>query len=407
MDKRKTILIVGGGFGGVRCALDLAKLRLVGNPRVVLLSDKPHFEHIPSLYKVATGCSPLEVCIPLREIFARRKIEVCTETVDGAHLSEKILIGKSGMHYAYDFLVLAVGSETTFFSIPGLDKNAFALKTLTDALRLNWHLTELFEQVRKSQKTVQIVPAAQIVVIGGGYSGVELAGEIAAYARKYIERHGGDSSLITVNLIQASPRILETVPKRVRDRIVRRLNRLHVNINVNRPIGKDDIESDDFFRGAIAPKTLIWTAGISPNALYKRIEGLSFDKQGRVIVDHFLQARGHRNVFVIGDGASTRWSGMAQTALHDGRYVARAILDRLYLRRSSEYRPRKPVSVIPVGYGWAAAVFSWMTLYGFFGWCVREAADLHFFLSILSPLRALRVWRSGLQKVESNKINNM
>ncbi len=407
MDKRKIILIVGGGFGGVRCALDFAKASPAGNPRIVLLSDKPHFEHVPSLYKVATGCSPLEVCIPLREIFARSKIEVCTETVDEARLSEKILIGKSGLRYAYDFLVLAVGSQTTFFGIHGLDKNAFTLKTLTDALRLNWHLTELFEQVRRSQKTDQTVPAAQIVVIGGGYSGVELAGEIAAYARKYMERRRGDSSLITVNLIEASPRILETVPKRVRDRIARRLNRLGVNISANRSISKDDIESDDFFRGAIAPKTLIWTAGISPNALYKKIEGLSFDKHGCVIVDRFLQARGHKNVFVIGDGAGTRWKGMAQTALHDGRYVARAILDRLFLRRLSEYRPHKPISVIPVGYGWAAAIFSWMTFYGFLGWCVREAADLRFFLSILSPLRALRVWRSGLQKVESNNINNM
>lgn len=405
---KKTILIVGGGFGGVRCALDLARANLPEEEaRIVLLSDKPHFEYTPSLYKVATGCSPLEVCIPLREIFSRLPVEVCTETVSAVNLSEKELAGASGLLYRYDFLVLALGSETTFFGIDGLEAAALTFKTLTDALRLNWHLVELFQKVRAVFAIDQTVPASQIVVIGGGYSGVELASAIAEYRESAARRSGFDPSLITINLIEACPRILGTVSKRIAIRIIARLNRLGVNIITDRRITKEDIESADFFPGTVSAKTLIWTAGICPNALYRRIDGFSFDKSGRVIIDRFLQAKGRRDVFVIGDGAATRWSGMAQTALYDGRYVARVIRSLLEGRRPSVYRGSKPVSVIPVGEGWAAAIFPWATLYGFLGWFLREAADLRFFLSVLSPLRALRVWRSGMQKVESNNMNNV
>ncbi|MBI4360077.1 MAG: FAD-dependent oxidoreductase [Candidatus Jacksonbacteria bacterium] len=405
MKKRKTILIVGGGFGGVRCALELARKTRASDCRIILLSDKPHFEYTPSLYKVATGRSPLEVCIPLREIFNRTKVDVCVETVTEVRTSEKQVFGASGLRYSYDFLVLGLGSETDFLGIPGIEQAALKFKTLTDALRLNWHMADLFEKVRSYSPLDQTVPAAQIVVIGGGYTGIELAGAIAVHARDKLRRFGFDSSLIRVNIVEASSRIMPSLPHRVSRSIVCRLNRLGVIITTDRPIKAEDVESSDFFRGAVAEKTLVFTAGTCINKVYKRIEGLVFDKRGRVVVDRFLRARGLRDVFVIGDAAAVRWSGMAQTALYDGRYTARVIAASLSRRRKNAYRPAKPASITPVGHGWAAAVFSRVIVYGFLGFFVRELADLRFFLSILPASRAISVWRSA-RKVDINNNDN-
>lgn len=224
----KNIIIVGGGFGGIRAALDLARAKLPG-VKVVLVSDKPHFEYQPALYRVMTGKSPLEVCVPLQEIFDGTGVSVVRDTILGVNLRERTLMGSSGSRYQFDFLVLALGSEAVFFGIPGLKEFSLGFKSIAEALRLKKHLHEIFESCKKGSPDEKVC-AAHILVIGAGASGVEAAGELAAYSRELAKKHDLDPGLVAICLIEAAPRILPAAAESVASEVHDRLRALDVNI---------------------------------------------------------------------------------------------------------------------------------------------------------------------------------
>ena len=158
-------------------------------------------------------------------------------------------------------------------------------------------------------------------------------------------------------------------------------------------------------RGAsFKTKTVIWTAGVKPNSFYQKINGFQFDKNGRVLVDEHLQARGLENIFIIGDAASTLYAGMAQTAIADGQQAAKNIIHLIKNQPMKKYRPRKPYHSIPVGPGWAATLLDSTAIYGYPGWLLRRAADLRYFLSILPLKKAILAFRSGKTLCESCEV---
>ena len=142
-------------------------------------------------------------------------------------------------------------------------------------------------------------------------------------------------------------------------------------------------------------KTVIWAAGVKGNHLFLEIKGLDCNKQGRVLVNQYLQPDKFENVFILGDGADTDYSGMAQTAIYDGRYVAKNILKKLGNKTILPYQVRKPFYVISLGSNWVAASIGNLKVYGKIGWWLRRLADLRFFLSILPFKNAILAWREG------------
>jgi NADH dehydrogenase len=267
-----------------------------------------------------------------------------------------------------------LGSETNYFNIPGLEKLSFGFKTINEALFLKQHLHQLFS----SKKT-----RVPIVIVGGGASGVELAGELAAYTKRLARKHNLNPSSVTINLFEAASRLLPTLPEDSGERVKERLRSLGVSIFLNRPVVKKEIDTIYLKDMEMKTKTVIWTAGVKPNYLYSEINGLTFDKKGRVLVDEFLQAEGFNNIFVIGDAASTPFTGMAQTAIRDGSYVAGIITKKIKRKKITPYRFRKPSYAIPVGPNWAVVLIGKLKIYGRIGWWLRRLADLHYFLSIL------------------------
>ena len=398
----KKIIIVGGGFGGVRCALDLAKKKLP-NIKIVLISDRSHFEYHAALYRVVTGHSPLEVCIPLRDIFDGSDVEIIEDSISGVELEERQLRGRSGSRYSYDFLVLALGSETAYFNIPGLKELSFGFKSIHEALILKRHLHELFtacEQATAEEK----VCAAHIVIVGGGASGTELAGDLAVYTRKLAKKHRLKPSLVTIDLIEAAPRLLPALPEDISTRVKKRLHNLGVNIFLNRVVVEEEVEKVYLKDMEMKTKTVIWTAGAKPNHLYSKIKGLLLDKKNRVIVDAFLQAKGINNVFILGDAAATLYAGMAQTAIRNASFVAETIIKKSHGRPVEVYKTKKPFYAIPVGPGWAAAAIGNHQFYGRLGWWLRRLADFRFFLSVLPFKKALLAFQNGKTLCESCSI---
>lgn len=391
---------MGGGFGGIRAALDLAKKQLPG-VKIILISDKPHFEYYPALYRVVTGQSPLEVCIPLREIFIGKNVEISEDTIIKVNLKKKLLEGNSNSYYSFDFLILALGSETAYFNIPGLKEFSFGFKSISEALRLKKHLHEFFNAYAKVAPDER-ARKAHIIVAGGGASGAELAGEIAVYSKKLAKNHKLDPSLVIIDIIEAATRLLPALPDDISEKVENRLHQLGVSIFLNQTVVKEDIEEVYLKDMEMKTKTVIWTAGIKPHRLYSQIEGLIFDDKGRVIVDRFLQAQKWNNVFVIGDAASAPYAGMAQTAIRDGQFAAKVIERKLFsIRQIRPYQPKPPFYAIPVGPSWAAVMVGNLRFYGRIGWWLRRLADFRFFLSILPWQKAILAFRNGKALCES------
>ncbi len=380
----RRVVIAGGGFGGVSAVLDLAK-KDSKNLEIFLISDKPYLEYYPSLYRVVMGEPYHMARIPLKEIFAKKRVNLIQDVINDVNLNEKTVQGASGSTYTFDFLILALGAEITYYDVPGLKQLSFALKSIPDALRLNIHLQELFRTSQKAT-TEEKVHFLHIVIIGGGETGCELAGALAVYSKELAKKSNIDTSFITIDLMDSGPRLLKRLPQDISERVERRLRQLGVNIFLNRRVVREEIEEVYLKDMRMKTLTVVWAAGIRVNHVLSKIEGLSLDKKGRVLVDEFLQTKGFEDIFVIGDAASTTYSGMAQTAIADASYVAEIVSRKIKSKKLMTYKPKKPSHAVPIGNNWAAVSVATLSFYGNIGWLLRRGADLRFFLSIL-PLR--------------------
>ena len=400
MSDIKRILIIGGGFGGIRCALDLAK-KNIPNTKITLVSDKSHFEYTPSLYKVVTGRSPLEVCVQLSDIFEKTKVDFLTDEIIKIDPTQKEVFGKSGSHYKYDFLVLALGSETVYFDLPGIEEYSFGFKSINTALKLKKHIHQMFEVHHDSVNKEEIVSGLHMLIVGGGASGTELAGELALYAKGLAMKHNLDYSLVTIDIIESAPRLVASLPDKVSKKILARLHKLGVNVFLNRALEKEELQNVYMKDMTMKTKTVVWTAGIKTNHLYKEIPGIVIAKNSRVEIDEFLEAIGFRDIFIIGDAANTPYSGLAQTAIYDGKYVANLLYAKLSNKKTSFYRPKKVGYVLPIGHGWATAVIGPIIFSGRVAWWLRNIIDLHFFLSILPFKKSLHSFQDGKKSCDS------
>lgn len=385
------VLIVGGGFGGIKAAQALSR-----NPgfSVRLVDPKTYMEYHAAVYRLVTGRSATETCIPYSELLSGRKVELVKDSITGIDLAAKTATGESTSRYQYDSLILAVGSETSYFGIKGVEEHSFGIKTIDEALRLKRHVNEIFETV-KTVKPEDKAPALHIAVIGGGASGVELAGELASYTRKLAKKHGVDPSLITIDIIEAMPRLLPQLPERVSAKTLARLRSLGVNVLLNRSVVRE--ETDQLFLKdmQMTAKTIVWTAGMKANRLASMVPGLPVDKRGRAMVNEYMAVPGVSDAYVIGDAAATKYSGMAQTALSDASYVARFIAAKLEGKTLAPYVQPAPAYSVPVGPRWAATVYHGVQFFGFVGWFMRRAADFRAFASLLPPRAAFRAYLGG------------
>lgn len=384
------IVIVGGGFGGVRAAQRCDRL-LPKNVRITLVSDKPYLQYYGALYRLLGGASPLEACVPLCDLLAGTRVEVMQDRILAIDPQAHTARGASHATYRYDQLILALGSEPNFFGVPGIAEHAFTLKSLDDALRLRRHIHETFEAARMLPPSEQSA-YANIVVIGAGPTGLEVAGELALHARRMAKDHGLPPSAVTIDLVEAMPRVVPGLPESVSGRIETRLRELGVHLFLSRGVEREERNVLRLHDITFRSRTVVWTAGVKAHRLHKEIPGVTVDKRDRVVVDAHLRAKGVMDLWVIGDGAATPLSGMAQTALQDADHVAESLSRTLRGKPLLPYAPHRPAYAIPVGSGWAAVAIGPLRFFGRIGWWLRQAADMKVLFLYLSPLRAIKTF---------------
>jgi NADH dehydrogenase len=385
--KTEKILIVGGGFGGIKAAVELAKN---GHFTVTLLTKNDHFRYYPTLYRMATGGRRANSSIPLVEIFKNLRITIVIGEAVQLDRAKKQIVTADKTKFSYDTLIIGLGVVTNYFSIPGLKENAYGIKSEAEAQRLKDHL--------HNQLTDDKQPDLNYLIVGGGPTGIELAGALPAYLKQVMTNHGIKKRSVNVRLIEAAPRLLPRLPKSTSRAVRRQLRRLGVKLHLGKVVSGQTADALMVDGKPMRSPTVIWSSGVTNHPFFTDNRFILMNR-GKVATDVYLQAE--ENIFVIGDNANTPYSGLAQTAVHDGAFVAANLKRRVRGRDMRAYKPRAPISVIPAGPRWASVNYKRWHLHGLKGWLLREAADFIAFNDLETWPQAAVQWTTGLETEES------
>lgn len=384
---KERVLIVGGGFGGVKAALELAD---DDRFKVTLLSDQPFLRYYPTLYRTATGGLGANSNIPLKKLFEEKDITVALGRATSVDRKVKTVTTDDERVFPYDTLILALGVVTNYFGIQGLQEFSYSIKSITEANRFKKHLHQQLIDERK--------PDLNYVIIGAGPTGIELAGSLPKYLHEIMDRHGIERRKVHVDLIEAMPRLLPRLPRDASRMIQRRLKRLGVNLYVGQAVQGETADELMVNGKPIRSHTVVWTAGVTNHPFF-RDNAFALTVRGKVFVDAYLQAED--NIFVIGDNANTPYSGMAQTAIFDGAFVAHNLIRRADGKEFAGYKVARPITVIPAGERWAALLWGRLRIYGWLGWFLHELSNLKGFLDYEPLPEAIAQWATEFGTEES------
>ena len=372
------MVVVGGGFGGLRAVQELR-----GQPvRVTLIDRYNHHVFQPLLYQVATaGLSPAEIAAPIRWVLRRaRNVRVLLGEVTSIDPAAKRIQIAGGTTLSYDYLIVAPGARHGYFGHPEWETFAPGLKTLADALEVRRRVLLAFEEAERETDSARRKALLTFVIVGGGPTGVELAGTLAEIARHTLrhEFRDIDTARARIVVVEAGPSILGTFVPSLRDNARTSLAGLGIEIHEGtRVVGIDatgvDIQESDGAPVRVTAATVVWAAGVFASPLVRTL-GVPVDAAGRVLVEPDLSVPGHPDVWVVGDAArvtqpdGTILPGVVQPAVQGAVHAARSILRRIAGRPTERFVYRDLGSMAIVGRGSAIADLGWIRLTGFPGW---------------------------------------
>lgn len=342
------VVIIGGGFAGLNAAKGLGH---IGGVEVTLVDRTNHHLFQPLLYQVAmAGLSPADIAAPIRGMLSRyRNIRILQGEVRRLDLARSVIVADFG-ELTFDYLILACGARHSYFGHEEWEEYAPGLKTVEQATEIRRRVLSAYEEAERSSSPEERKRLLTFVVVGGGPTGVELAGAIGEMSRFTLARdfRNIDATLARVILLEAGPRILPMFSPQQAARATRDLEHLGVQVWTNSVVTRIDAEGVEIGGERIRAATVLWAAGVKASPL-GREAGLDVDRQGRVRVEPDLSVLGHRHVFVAGDQAcfvhqtGSPLPGTAPVAMQQGRYLARLIRGEL------AGRPRQPFHFVDKG----------------------------------------------------------
>lgn len=375
----RRVVIIGGGFGGLYCARALR-----GAPVDVTLIDRRNFHLFqPLLYQVATGgLSPANIAAPLRAVLRKqRNCRVVLGEVAGFDLPrQRVLV--AGGEIEYDTLVVAAGVRHTYFGRPDWEQHAPGLKSIEDATRIRARVLTAFEAAELESDPARRREWLTFVVVGGGPTGVELAGALAEIARHTLrgDFRRVDPASARILLVEGTDRLLTAYPPELSGYAQRTLARLGVTVLARSMVKEIQPDRVCILRGDVEEwipcRVVLWAAGVvaSPlGAALANATGAELDRAGRVVVAPDLTVPGHPKIFVIGDLAHVRTPtgplpGVAPVAMQQGAYVAKTIVARLAGATLPPFSYADPGSMATIGRAAAVADFKRVRFTGYFAW---------------------------------------
>jgi NADH dehydrogenase len=403
---RKRVVILGGGFGGINAAKDLAKL-----PVDVTLVDRKNYHLFqPLLYQVALAVlSPADIAQPIRSLVRDYpNIDVLMDEAIGFDLPRQRVHLKTGVELEYDYLIIATGSTHSYFGRDDWAKLAPGLKTVEDATEIRRRVLLAFELAERQMMEKGTHPALNFVIVGGGPTGVELAGAISDIAKLYMSkdfRHI-DPSMAQVLILEGSPSILAAYPEDLRRKAGEQLNALGVQFRTGAHV--TDVQPGYVMVGdeRIDAVVTLWAAGVQASPLGKPL-GVETDRRGCVFVDEYLNPPGHPEIFICGDLAHVEQDGrqvpgVAQPAMQMGQYAAKRIgrlvaanfgSDGTGMNESFRYFDKGDMATI--GRKAAVANIQWpfkAHWSGFPAWMIWLTVHIFFLIGLSNRLSVFRQW---------------
>jgi len=372
-DNMKHVIIVGGGFAGLNAAKVLGKSNLV---KVTLIDRKNHHLFQPLLYQVAMAAlSPAEIAAPIRSILSQyRNISVIQGKVTGLNPRHDMIVTDVG-EYSYDYLVLACGSRHSYFGHETWEKYAPGLKTIEQATEIRRRVLMAFEAAEREENAKRQKKFLTFVIVGGGPTGVELAGAIGEMSRFTLARDFRkiDPKVTRIILIEAGPRILPSFAEKLASKATQDLEKLGVQVWVSSPVTQIDSEGVEVGQERIQSSTVLWAAGVQASSLNYNL-GVGLDPQGRIIVEPDLSLKEYPNIFVAGDQAhfsdktGKPLPGLAPVALQQGRFLAKNILRELKAQSRQDFRYLDKGQMATIGKSRAIVETGRLKFGGFLAW---------------------------------------
>lgn len=392
------VVIVGAGFGGLEVAH-----RLAGAPvRITIIDQRNYHLFQPLLYQVATASlAASEIAWPIRHLLRERKeITTLLAVVKGIDSADKKVLFEDGGAVSYDTLVLATGAQPAYFGHDEWEAYARGLKTLDDAIIIRRRVLLSLERAERETDAERRAALLTFIIVGGGPTGVELAGTIAELAHENLPkdfRHI-DTRKARIILIEGGPRILPSFTKDLAAYAQAALERLGVEVELGRPVRNCTDDGIVFDSRNVSAKVILWAAGVraSPAANWL---GVPADHANRVKAEPDLSAPGHPEIFVIGDTVSVDgWHGkpvpgLAPAAKQQGHHVATTI--KLRLRGNSAPRPfcyKHAGSLATIGKRSAIIDFGWIQIRGWLAWWLWGLTHIYFLIGVRNRLAVALSW---------------
>jgi NADH dehydrogenase len=391
------VVIVGGGFGGTQAAHALRHAPV----RVTVIDRTNHSVFHPLLYQVATAAlSSDEIAAPIRSLLRRqRNAEVLMAEVTGVDVERRVV--RIGAHeLAYDYLVLATGSEYNYFGHDAWARHAPNLKTVTDARRIRSRIIQTFEQAEQETDSQRIRALLTFVLVGGGPTGVEMAGALAELARCAIapEYRHIDTRTARILLFEAGPRLLKAFPEWLARKAQAELQRKGVEVYTGAAVSAVDATGVVVAGRHIPSANVIWTAGVEATPLGAQL-GVPTDRLGRVKVQPDLSIPGHPEVFVVGDlmvmerDGEAFSPGLAPVAMQQGTYVGKRIAQRVEGKLdAAPFRYWDKGNLATIGRAFAIADLGWFKFSGLLAWLLWGAVHLVYLTNLWNRVQVFATW---------------
>ncbi len=378
------VVVVGGGFAGVKTALELDRR---DGMEVVLISPYEEFRYHGGVYRARQHKRlPLESNVLLSDVFGdSKRVTLVQDSLVAIDPKRKVIKGFSGQLYAYDQLVLAMGLDMERSDVPGVRHFTYSPYTTAGAEELRAELMRLCRMPHRSY--------VRMILVGAGSVGVEFAAEARHFAEDVARKYGLNPKLVEVELIERQGRVLPRYTPEVSERAHKRLEKLGIKIVLNHAVercSQNSVRLDDRERAA---DVIVWATGGKPQQFFVDHPKLFSVEQDRIVVDEYLRAKGTGNIFVIGDSAYTLHSGTIEAALNDAVFVANNLVRTHKGKTADEYTPRMPVQSICLGDRWAIRVDGEKVKSGLMAWRGIRKIE-HELEREFPPLkRAAKKWR--------------
>ncbi len=394
--EKKNVIIVGGGFGGLLAAKEFRDT----NFDVTIIDKTNHHLFQPLLYQVAAAAlSPADIAIPIRSVFSDQKnIKVILAEVISVD-KEKRTVKLTNSELSFDYLILSPGARHSYFGNDNWEKYAPGLKTLSDALKIRELILNSLEAAEKEPDAHRRKKYLTFVVIGGGPTGVELAGAIAEIAKKtmikdYKNFRADDTKVI---LVEALQRILTSYTKDLSQKAKEYLEQMGVDVRISTKVtdvNENGVQLGDTF---IESKNVIWAAGNIASPLLKTLD-IELDKAGRAVVEDDCSIPGYPNIFVIGDAALMKdekgeiLPGVAPVAMQQGRFVGKLIGNDVKNGNRKKFVYVDKGSMATIGKAKAVAMIKGLKLSGLLAWFAWSVVHIFFLIGFRNRFRVFAEW---------------